>query len=84
MQVHSLKHLYTLELFLSPDVEGEASINSSFPHSTVTPGNYVYSGTSSGVENIVWLCPVSNAPQGDKDMTVATSVISGFISRAWE
>lgn len=70
VQLHSLKHLYTLELPLSPDVEGESAINSPFPHSSATPGNDVYSSTSSGDENIIWLCSVGNAPQGDKHMIV--------------
>lgn len=68
MHVHSLRHLYPLELSLSPDIKGESGIDSLPALSSGTSVNAACSDTSSGGEAMVWLCPICNAPHGDMDM----------------
>lgn len=42
--------------------------DSPLPLSSATAGNDTYSGTSSGDGNIVWFCPLCNAPQQGMEM----------------
>ena len=70
-EVHSLKHLYPLELSLQSDgsAESQRSVLTQPPENTSVPAEVEEPSCSSpATDEHIWLCPVCSAPQGDLDM----------------
>lgn len=71
VEVHSLKHLYPLELSVAPNNIPEPEVTDSIEptvNEPVVDGDGGPSCLSSVPEDPVWLCPICNAPRLDKDM----------------